>query len=329
MTWGSQNTVAEGCAQIDQALEAGVDFLDTAEMYPTNPRTRETAGDTESVIGEWIKTRKARDKLVIATKVIGARDGFIRDGAPISAKTIDIALDGSLRRLNTDYVDLYQLHWPNRGHYHFRRNWSYDPTEQPDASVVLGEIEEILTALDRHIRDGKIRAIGLSNETAWGLAAFLRIAERDDLPRIASIQNEYSLMYRLFDTDLAEISHYETVPLLSYSSLAAGLLTGKYRKGAPPPAGSRGAVAQGLGGRVNDVSLTAAAAYADLARRYGLEPAAMAYAFCLTRPFIGSVIIGATTPEQLRVALSAADVTLPDELLTEISALHRAYPTPF
>lgn len=329
MTWGSQNTVAEGCAQIDRALERGVDFIDTAEMYPTTPIRAETTGDTERVIGEWIATRKGRDRIVLASKVIG--DGYekIRDGGPISPASIDAALETSLRNLRTDYVDLYQLHWPNRGSYHFRKSWGYDPSRQPDAAAIRGDIEGCLRALERHVQAGKIRHIGLSNETAWGVSQFTGLATAAGLPRVISIQNEYSLLCRAYDTDLAEAAHHERVDLLAYSALAAGLLTGKYAADQTPPEGSRGAINPQLGGRWTDAALEASAAYAGLARRHDLEPATLAYAFCRTRPFMGSVIIGATTPEQLDVALDAGAVTLSDEILAEIDSLHRRYPKPF
>ena len=225
MTWGTQNTTDEGHAQIDMALDRGVNFIDTAEMYPTNPLSKETQGDTERVIGEWVAKSGRRDEVIIATKVSGEGYKNVRDGAPISPETINQALENSLRSLQTDYVDLYQLHWPNRGSYMFRQNWTYDPTRQ-DRANTIAHMEEVLDCLNGHIKAGKIRHIGLSNESAWGTAQWLRLSEERGLPRMASIQNEYSLLCRLFDTDMAELAHNEDVGLLAFSPLACGMLIG-------------------------------------------------------------------------------------------------------
>ena len=248
MTWGSQTPQQDAFRQIDMALERGVTLLDTAEMYPTNPLLKKTQGDTERVIGNWLAQSGQRDRVQIATKVSGAGHMNVRDGAPISAVTIRQALEASLQSLKTDYVDLYQLHWPNRGSYMFRKNWTYDAKGQ-DREVFLSHVHEVLNCLDTLIAEGKIRAIGLSNESAWGTAQWLRIAEENSLPRMAAIQNEYSLLCRLFDTDLAELSHHEDIGLLAFSPLAAGLLAGRYGPDLIPE-GTRRSVVSDLGGRV-------------------------------------------------------------------------------
>ncbi|MRU14618.1 aldo/keto reductase [Roseovarius sp. A21] len=327
MTWGSQNTMEEGHAQIDRALERGLNFIDTAEMYPVNPIAKETIGRTEEVIGEWFAKSGRRDEVVLASKHSGEGMKHAREGAPISSKTIPEAVEGSLRRLKTDYIDLYQFHWPNRGSYMFRKNWQYDPSGQ-DKTATLAHMEDALEALQKQVDKGNIRAFGLSNESAWGTAQWLRMSEDKGLPRVASIQNEYSLLCRLYDTDLAELSVNENVGLLAFSPLAAGLLTGKYQGGAVPE-GSRMTLNETLGGRKTGRALDAVGAYLEIAARHGLDPAQMAIAWCMTRPFMGSVIFGATSVTQLDVALGAGNVSLSDEVLEEIDAAHRAHPMPF
>ena len=327
MTWGTQNTIAEGHAQIDMALDNGINFIDTAEMYPTNPLTKETQGDTERVIGEWIAKTGRRDEIVLATKVAGEGYANVRGGAPITPQTITEAVNTSLKSLKTDYIDLYQLHWPNRGSYMFRKNWTYDPTSQ-NKQEFLDHINEVLLHLQGLVDEGKIRHIGLSNESAWGTAQWLRQSEDQNLPRIMSIQNEYSLLCRLFDTDLAELCHNETVGLLAFSPLACGLLTGKYQA-TETPALSRRAITSNLGGRTTDRVWPAIDAYIDVARKHGLDPSQMALAWARMRPFMDSVIFGATNLDQLKVALGAANLVLSDEVLADIDIVHRAHPMPF
>lgn len=327
MTWGTQNTTEEGHAQIDRALGRGVNFVDAAEMYPVNPMSAETTGRTEEIIGEWLARTGRRDDMVLATKHSGEGFKGARDGAPISSATIPQAIEGSLKRLQTDHIDLYQFHWPNRGSYMFRQNWRYDPSAQ-NREDTLAHMEDTLGALQREVERGTIRAFGLSNESAWGTAQWLRVAGQTGGPRVASIQNEYSLMCRLYDTDLAELSVNEDVGLLAFSPLAAGLLTGKYQGGAVPE-GSRMSIVNDLGGRNGPRAFEAVDAYMEIAGRYGLHPAQMALAWCLTRPFMCSAIFGATTMEQLDLALGSADVTLSDEILHEIDTAHRAHPMPF
>ncbi|BDA87018.1 NADP-dependent oxidoreductase [Aureimonas sp. SA4125] len=326
MTWGSQNSEAEGHAQMDYALDQGVNFIDTAEAYPTTPMVKETMGRTEEIIGSWLKASGKRDAVILATKIAGQGNDKIRDGGPITAAGIRIAVEDSLQRLATDRIDLYQLHWPNRGSYHFRKTWTYDPSGQ-DPAGERENMAEVLEALGALVKEGKLLHVGLSNETVWGTAQFLAIAEKAGLPRIASIQNEYSLMHRIFDLDWAELSLNEDVGLLAYSPLAAGLLTGKYGGGAIPE-GSRGSINKGLGGRHTDSAVSVADAYADVARRHALQPNQMALAFCLTRPFMTSVIIGATTMEQLVSDIAAAEVTLDEAVMDDIAAVHRRYPIP-
>lgn len=326
MTWGTQNTAEEAFAQIDYALDHGINFLDTAELYPTTPGSKETAGDTERIIGRWFAKTGRRDEVVLATKVVGAGNRTVRpDGAPISPEVLRVALEGSLRRLQTDYVDLYQLHWPNRGSYHFRQSWTYDPSRQPRG--LRDEFRAILETLAGFIAEGKVRHVGLSNETAWGTMTWLRLAEEEGLPRMVSIQNEYSLLHRIYDLDLAELSHHEDVGLLAFSPLGAGLLTGKYEEGPPPP-GTRAAINPGLNGRQSAWSAPAITAYVGLARAHGLDPAQMALAFAASRPFMASVIIGATSMDQLATNVAAADLALGEEVMAGIAEIHRRYPIP-
>jgi aryl-alcohol dehydrogenase-like predicted oxidoreductase len=327
MTWGTQNTEAEGHAQIDMALAHGVDFIDTAEMYPVNPVSAETIGHTEQIIGTWFAATGRRDEVILATKHSGEGLKAVRDGAPITSATIPDTVEGSLRRLQTDYIDLYQFHWPNRGSYMFRQNWRFDPSGQ-DRAETIAHMEDTLEALQKQVDKGNIRAFGLSNESAWGTAQWLRIAEDRGWPRVASIQNEYSMMCRLYDTDLAELSWNEDVGLLAFTPLAAGLLTGKYQNGAMPD-GSRMTLNANLGGRKTDRAFAAVEAYLQIARDHGLDPTQMALAWCVQRPFVCIPIFGATTPAQLELALGSAEVTLWDEVLRAIDRVHKDHPMPF
>ncbi|WP_299918223.1 aldo/keto reductase [uncultured Roseobacter sp.] len=327
MTWGTQNTAEEAHDQIDRALDAGINFIDTAEMYPVNPVSAETIGRTERIIGLWFERDMRRGDVVLATKHSGEGMAAVRDGAPISSDTIAETVEGSLRRLKTDYIDLYQFHWPNRGSYMFRKNWAYDPSGQLMLDT-QNHMEDALGALQDEVKRGTIRAFGLSNESAWGTTKWLEVADRVGGPRVASIQNEYSLLCRLYDTDLAEMSLHEEVPLLAFSPLAAGLLTGKYQNGAVP-AKSRMSLSADLGGRKTDRAFTAVDAYLEIARKHGLDPTQMALAWCKTRPFMGSIIFGSTTMEQLEVCLGAIDLELDDAVITDIDAAHRQHPMPY
>ena len=325
MTWGTQNTEAEGHAQMDAALDAGVDFLDTAEAYPVNPMTAEGAGRTEEIVGSWI-ARGGRDRWTVATKIAGA-GGVCRGGSPITPGTIREACEGSLRRLRTDVIDLYQFHWPNRGSYHFRQNWRYDPSGQ-DRAATVQQMQDCLGALQSLVDEGKIRAFGLSNESAWGTMRWLAAAEAGHGPRVAAMQNEYSLICRLYDTDMAELSHHEDVTLLAFSPLGAGYLSGQYAGGRTPK-GSRRSVNPRMGGRETPRVQPAVDAYLEIARRHGLDPVTMANAWVLQRPFPAIPIVGARSTAQLAPALAAGSVTLPGAVLEEIDAAHRAHPMPF
>lgn len=328
MTWGSQNDANEAHAQIDMALDAGVNFIDTAEMYPTTPRQPETTGRTEEILGGWIAASNGkRGDVIIATKITGEGNQDIRGGVRIDGENFTEVFESSLSRLQTDYIDLYQLHWPNRGSYHFRRNWNYDPYDS-DVGDMAQEVCDILGAAGRLIAAGKLRAVGLSNETAWGTLQFLNASVQHDLPRIVSVQNEYSMLCRLYDTDMAELSAREEIGLLAYSPLAAGLLTGKYLEDSIPP-GSRRTIQSTLFNRVTSQSLAATEEYAEIARKHSLKLSQMSLAFCLSRPFMGSVIIGATNREQLAENLGAAELSLDDDVLEDIASVRRQYPMPF
>ncbi len=326
MTWGTQNTPQEGHAQIDRALAAGINFIDTAELYPVNPIRAETVGLTEDIIGQWIAASGRRNDIVLASKHSGA-GASVRDGAGISSDTIRTTIEGSLRRLQTDYIDLYQFHWPNRGSYMFRKNWTYDPSSQ-DRNEVIAHMEDCMGALQDEVTRGTIRSFGLSNESAWGVTQWAAAADRTGGPRPVSVQNEYSLLCRLADTDLAETCHNEDVGLLSFSPLAAGLLTGKYQNGALPD-GSRMSLNGDLGGRKSDRVFTAVDAYLGVAQKHGLDPVHMALAWAQARPFMTSVIFGATSLDQLDRILGALDLTLGDDVIEDINAAHKAHPMPY
>lgn len=328
MTWGTQTDISTAHAQLDRALAAGINFVDTAEMYPVNPVSPETVGRTETIIGEWIARTGRREDLVIATKITGNNGGFVRDGAGISGASVRVAIEGSLARLRTDVIDLYQLHWPNRGSYHFRQNWDYDPSGQ-NRQETLDNMAEVLDALGALRREGKIREIGLSNESAWGAAQWLRLADETGAPRVVSIQNEYSLLYRAYDLDLAELAVNEQITLLAFSPLGAGLLSGKYA-GDVTPEGSRRAVGSDtLGGRISPRVWEAVSAYLGIAHDRGIDPLHMAMAFTLARPFDVVPIFGATTLVQLEHILAGVDLRLDEDMLAQISAAHRAHPWPY
>jgi aryl-alcohol dehydrogenase-like predicted oxidoreductase len=326
MTWGSQNSEAEGHEQMDYAVGQGVNFFDTAELYPTTPNSADTWGDTEAIIGTWFEKRKKRDDIVLASKVAGSGRPYIDDGADFSAGKIRRACERSLKRLRTDYIDLYQLHWPDRQTYHFRRTWSWKPQDH-DVAGTLDTFAESMETLAALVKEGKVRHVGLSNETAWGTMRYLKLCEDNGWPRIASIQNEYSLLHRIFDTDLAEVALHEDIGLLAFSPLAAGILSGKYRSGAIPP-GSRMTLQDNLNGRYQERSKPALEAYLQVADRHGLDPAQMALAFALSRPFMTAVIIGATTMQQLKTNIASVDLELSDDVLADILEVYKRYPVP-
>ena len=324
MTYGEQTNEKEAHLQMDKALDSGINFFDTAEMYSTCPIRPETAGKTEKIIGSWLKIKpKSRDQLILASKVIGNEYKYIRDGGPINKNSIKIAIEESLKRLNTDYIDLYQLHWPNRGSYHFRQNWDYNPSKY-NKSQVEDDIAEIVKTLYDLKTDGKIRAFGLSNETCWGVVKFIEETKKYYKFPIASVQNEYSLLCRLYDTDMNEMSYYENIPLLAYSPLAGGLLTGKYLNNKIPE-DSRLTRVSTISGRINKNSLKAVELYMILSKKFGLHPIHLALSFCTSRPFMGSVIFGATTNEQLNLILKGIDINLSEDILSEISKIHKKY----
>ncbi len=322
MTWGRQNTEAEGHAQMDYALERGINFFDTAEMYAVPPDAS-TYGKTEEIIGNWFARTGNRDKVVLASKVAGGGRPWVRGGRGIDGPSVREAVEGSLRRLRTDRIDLYQIHWPRRGHYHWEGSWDYDPYATQKRDEVLPNLIEVHEVMGELVKEGKILHFGLSNETAWGTMQYLKLAEERGLPRVQTIQNEYNFLRRYYDLDLAELAFHEDVGLLAYSPLAAGAISGKYLGGVLP-AGTRGAVA-GSAYRNNQYTEPAIRAYIDLASRHGLDVNQMAIAFCLTKPFMTSVIIGATTMEQLKTNIDAAYVTLSPEVLDGIQQIFMRY----
>lgn len=322
MTFGEQNSEADAHAQLDLAVSQGINFIDTAEMYPVAPRP-ETVHRTEHHIGTWLK-RQQRDKVIVATKITGPARGFtwIRETPRINREHITAAIDGSLRRLQTDYVDLYQIHWPDRYVPMFGAT-SYDVTQER-ASTPIAEQLQVLADL---VKAGKVRHIGLSNETPWGVSEFVRCAEQLGMPKIVSVQNAYNLLNRTFESGLAETCHHANVGLLGYSPLAFGWLTGKYL--ADPNAKGRITLFPGFGQRYNKPNVPPATKeYVRIAQEAGLTPATMALAFARTRWFTGSVIIGATTLEQLKESLGSSEVTLSKEVLEKIEAVHKLYPNP-
>ncbi len=331
MTFGNQTSPDVAHRQMDRALDAGITFLDTAEMYPVNPVRRETVGRSEEIIGDWLAARGGREGVQIATKAAGPGDILRRQG--YDGKILRQTIDDSLARLKTDYIDLYQLHWPVRGSYAFRQNWDYDPGQQ-DKARTLDHMADVLGAIAEAHKAGKIRAFGLSNESAWGTARWIDTAARLGAPRVVTIQNEYSLLNRLFDTDLAELAVNEDVTLLAYSPLAAGLLSGKYLRGAEP-AGSRAAVDRShggkgnLGGRRTRRAEEAVAAWHKLAAELRIDPIHAAISFTRQRPFAIIPIIGATDLAQLDHILAGLDLRLSEDALQRIAQFHRDHPMPY
>ena len=326
MTFSTQTPAEDAHRQIDMALDAGINFVDTAEMYPVNPMRKESVGNTERCIADWFTATGRREDVVLATKA-GADSPNIRGGEGYSEDNILDVLDGNLQRLGTDYIDLYQLHWPMRGSYAFRQNWDFNPSGQ-DRAKNMDHIAGVLEKLKQAQAEGKIRAFGLSNDSAWGTTKWIDVAEQIGAPRVASVQNEYSLLHRLYDTDMAEMSVNEDVILFSYSPLATGLLTGKYQNGAVPD-GSRMTFGPKLGGRVTPRVFAAVEAYLEVAQKHGLSLPHMALAFQRSRPFKVSAILGASTSEQLASLLEGRDLELSDEVLTDIDSVHRDHPMPY
>lgn len=321
MTFGEQNTEAEAHEQLDRAVAFGINFIDTAEMYPVPPRA-ETQGRTEAYVGSWLKARGSRDDVIIATKAAGPGLEHIRGGPHLTRKHLHQAIDASLARLQTDYVDLYQLHWPDR-QANFFGQLGYQHDVEEDATP----LEESLSALKELVEAGKVRAIGLSNETPWGVMRALHLADTLGLPRVASVQNPYNLLNRSFEVGLAEIAHRENVGLLAYSPLGFGVLSGKYLDGARP-ANARLTLFERFQRYTSPRAEEATRAYVQIARDHGLDPAQMALAFVNSRPFLTSNIIGATTLEQLESDLASEALTLEPAVLEAIEAVHQRLPNP-
>ncbi len=324
MTWGQQNSEAEAHQQLDYAMEAGMNFIDTAEMYPV-PINASTQGRTEQYIGSWMKQRDNRKRVIIASKVSGMADWtpHIRDGkARLDRANIRLAVEASLKRLDTDYIDLYQTHWPDRKANFFGR-LGYSPEDDTTATP----IEETLTALHELVSEGKVRTLGISNETPWGMMQYLQAAERLGISRIVSIQNPYSLLNRSFEVGLAEMSIREQVGLLPYSPLGFGVLSGKYLNQQMPD-NARLKLFPQFARYTNPEGVAATQAYVDIAAEAGLDPAQMALAYVNSRPFVSSNIIGATSMEQLINNIASADLVLSDEVLEKIEAVHTGQPNP-
>ena len=320
MTWGEQNTEADAHTQLNFAVQHGINFVDTAEMYPVPPRAQ-TGTRTEMILGTWLAMPGNRDKIILASKVAGpGRYDWLRTDTRLIKHNILSACDASLKRLQTDHIDLYQIHWPDRNVHAFGA-WQFDSGKERDHVPIAEQIDAMQTL----IKAGKIRGYGLSNETSWGTTMFCREAERMGAPKPASIQNAYSLVNRSFEGDLAEVSYREQVPLLAYSPLAMGLLTGKYAKGAMPK-GSRFQTFADFGGRYRrPLAMLASEEYAALAKKYGMSLLELSLAFVVNKWFVGSAIIGATSVEQLQQIHSAYTKPLPAEMLTEIEAISARY----
>ncbi len=325
MTWGEQNTEQEAFEQLDYAVDAGINFIDAAEMYPVPPRP-ETQGLTEQYLGNWLARRGRRDDLVIASKVAGPGNGltYLRNGPRLTRDHIREACDASLRRLQTDYLDLYQVHWPDRSTNFFGR-LGYRHRDDEESTP----IEETLGALHELVQEGKVRHIGLSNETPWGTMKYLQLAEKNGWPRPVSIQNPYNLLNRTFEQGLAEIAHREGVGLLAYSPLAFGMLTGKYLDGQRPE-NARITLFSRFVRYKGERAEKAIRAYCELAREHNLSPAHLALAWVNSRAFVTSNIIGATTMAQLKENIGSASVTLSEDVLEALEGLHRefTYPCP-
>ena len=324
MTWGEQNTEQEGFEQMDFALDHGVNFWDTAELYSIPPRA-ETFGYTEKIIGNWFEKTKKRSSVILATKVAGPARDYLRNGEnSFVGKNLDQAINGSLKRLKTDYIDLYQLHWPERNVNMFGRlGYKHDDNEDE-----WNKIEDVLYELQKYIKSGKIRYIGLSNETPWGVSRFLQLSENFGLPRMMSIQNPYNLLNRSYEVGLAEISIREKIGCLAYSPLATGYLTGKYRNGALPK-GSRIDRDGDFWTRYQKPNMEKAVEeYFKISKKYDVNFTKMSLKFCEIQPFMTSVIIGATTMEQLKENIESVNINLTSDLIRDLNEIQKIYPNP-
>ncbi len=324
MTWGEQNTEQEGFEQMNFALDQGVNFWDTAEIYSVPPRA-ETYGDTEVIIGNWFEKNKKRDKIILATKVAGPARNYVRNGEnSFVGKNLEKALNDSLRRLKTDYIDLYQLHWPERNVNMFGKLGYKHKVDEDE----WNKIEDVLSELQKYIKSGKIRYVGLSNETPWGVNKFLQLSKELNLPRMMSIQNPYNLLNRTYEVGLAEISIRDEIGCLAYSPLASGYLTGKYRNGNLPK-GSRIERDGDFWTRYQKPNLeNAVEEYYKIAKKYNLNFAQMSLKFCEIQPFMTSVIIGATTIEQLKENIESVNIKLSEELKKDLNDIQKIYPNP-
>jgi aryl-alcohol dehydrogenase-like predicted oxidoreductase len=327
MTWGQQNTEAEGHAQLDYAIDQGINFVDTAEMYSIPPRA-ETQGETERIIGTWLTSRRNRDKLVLATKVAGPSAAtYLRaNGHPprLDRQNIRAAIQASLARLRTDYIDLYQVHWPDRPLALFG---GVTPGAAAHADRKEVPIEETLAALGELVTEGLVRQIGVSNETAWGVSKYLQVSQTNDLPRVVSVQNAYNLLNRTYEIGLAEFAPREQVGLLAYSPLGQGYLTGKYRGGARPP-GARTTLFNRGGRYEKPGTAEAIDKYLAIAEDFNLVPAQMAIAYVTSRPFVTSNIIGATTMAQLKTNIGAQAVKITPEIELRIDEVYQLHGSP-
>ncbi len=323
MTWGEQNTQEEGFEQMNYALEQGVNFWDTAELYAIPPK-KNTYGKTEEVIGNWFQESKKRDKVILATKVSGPGLNWIRGGGnQYDEENLNKAVDESLKRLKTDYIDLYQLHWPERSSNFFGKlGYQHDDKEN------WNKFEDILYSLDQIIKSGKVRYIGLSNETAWGLSKFLEISKIKNLPRMLSVQNPYSLLNRTYEIGLAEISIREKSGLLAYSPLAFGYLTGKYRNKKLPENSRMKLFGEKFVRYKTENGQLAIEKYYEIAKKYRLDFAQMSLKFCEAQPFVTSVIIGATTMDQLKINIESVNVNLEESVIKDINEVQKIYPNP-
>ena len=324
MTWGRQNTEAEGHAQMDYAVEQGINFFDTAELYPI-PAHPDYHSLTEKIIGTWFRKTGKRDEIVLASKIVGPAPftKFIRTEG-FRPESLTEAVESSLNRLQTDYIDLYQLHWPERSTNYFgKRGYKHDPKDHWEDNI-----HQVLETLGELIKQGKIRYLGLSNETPWGVMRFLEEAKvHHNLPRMITIQNPYSLLNRQFEVGLAEISHRSRIGLLAYSPLGFGTLSGKYLGGQQPEK-ARITLFPNYQRYSGDTAVAATAAYKEIADRHGLSLARMALAFVNSRPFLTANIIGATSMEQLKENISSIDLELDEHILREIEAVHNRFPNP-
>ena len=324
MNMGEQNSEAEGHQQLDYALDQGINFIDTAELYAIPP-TKETQGDSERIIGTWIKQRNNRDKFILATKIVGPNPAltYIRNPLKFNREQIITAIEGSLKRLQTDYIDLYQLHWPERRTNFFGRKGYQHAENDPWEDNFL----EILETFQDQIKAGKIRHFGISNETPWGLMNFLRLSDKHELPRCVSIQNPYNLLNRLYEIGLAEMSIREDIGLLAYSPMAFGMLSGKYHNGKATP-NDRIAKYTRMSRYSGELSKKATAEYLKIAEKYNISLAQMSLAYINTRPFLTSNIIGATTMDQLKENIDSINLVLSEDTLKEIEAVHEAMSNP-